>query len=95
MIAILAAFFEGISLILLATIFTNYNSISDKLLNVPILQNISLLFKNFDISHVFLVLTLCFFLAFVFKWTLVFLEQFFVTKIRRKIQIQLFRKYLY
>ena len=94
-IAISAAFFEGVSLILLATIFTNYNSISETLLNIPILRNFSSQFEYFEVSYAFLILTFTFSLAFVFKWGLIFLDGYFTTKIRRKIQIQLFKKYIY
>ena len=43
----------------------------------------------------FLILTFTFSLAFVFKWGLIFLDGYFTIKIRRKIQIQLFKKYIY
>lgn len=94
-ISILAAFFEGISLILLATIFTNFNSISSNLPDTPILGNFSSQLDNLEISDVFSILTFTFFLAFLFKWSLVFLEGYFTTKIRRKIQIELLRKYIH
>ena len=93
-VAILSAFFEGISLVFITTIFIN-NEIPNTFSNIEIINNIFVKFKHFELNYSFLILTFTFFLAWLFKWALIFLEGYFTAILRKKIQVQLFRKYLF
>ena len=92
LVAILSALFDGLSIILISIIFTNFDNISQILSKYYVFEFILGGQSKLEIDQALIFLLITLSVAFVLKWINIFSEGVFVTYFRKKIQISLFRK---
>ena len=87
LVAILSALFDGLSIILISIIFTNFDNISQILSKYYVFEVILGGQSKLEIDQALIFLLITLSVAFVLKWINIFSEGVFVTYFRKKIQI--------